>query len=462
MSERMQPPTELPLHPWRDRLEQLPEGKGNFYYWGPNYTVDPIVIKDDKLLLIQRGDSGDWALPGGFVDPGEDPVKAGLRELSEETNLTLEDTSPQLVYTGPVDDPRSTLHAWPETTALLWRVNGGYAIAANDDAQDAAWVPLNHLPSKLHGSHAALIEQAITEYGSWREQLAYFGERCEVIEPSGGHMGYERTVVSLPNSEKIFIKRHNAARFSDSIRERHSRNYLQKEFAVYRQLSSQSPYIAECRELIEDHTLVLTAYDPRDGWHWRAPQEPELQKRYIRDVLTALKEIEAMAFKDASDIPPAHQSFVYEGWGQYDHTREQIAVLLATTAIPSADILRDGIEALYAEYLTQPEQSLEYFAHTDIRQSNLAWHPNHGVKIVDWSWAGPSDSGLDTTSFLIDLAKSGIDIQEYMDDFNPLHARRMIGFWLGRAILPAHHDTSVRDHQLASAITAFSLLQSGA
>ena len=143
MKEHMRTPADLPLHPWRDHLGRLPEGKGNFYHWGPNYTVDPIVIGDGKLLLIQRRDSGKWALPGGFVDPDEDAVAAGLRELSEETNLTLNDTNPQLVYEGPVDDPRSTLHAWPETTALLWRSAGEQPATSGDDARNVSWVPLS-------------------------------------------------------------------------------------------------------------------------------------------------------------------------------------------------------------------------------------------------------------------------------------------------------------------------------
>ena len=459
MKEYMNTPTERPLHPWRDRLEQLPEGKGNFYHWGPNYTVDPIVIADGKLLLIQRDDSGAWALPGGFVDPGEDAVAAGLRELSEETDLTLDDTDPQLVYEGPVDDPRTTLHAWPETTALLWRTTGEQPIAAGDDARNVAWVPLDALPSELHGSHGELIEQAIAKYGSWQEQLAYFGDRCDITEPAGGHMRYERSVISLPNEARVFIKHHNPEHFSDGEREQHSRDYLQKEFAVYRQLAQQTPHIAECHELLGDHTLVLQAYDSRDGWHWRAPSTPDLLKNYITDVLQALKEIEQVSFEDTSDIPPAHESFEYDGWGDFANKRDEIAALLAVSSLPLSDDLSNALDTLYTNHQDRQVPSRNHFAHTDIRQSNLAWHPTNGVRIVDWSWAGANEPGLDTTSFLIDLAKAGIDVQEYMDHFEPHHARTLIGFWLGRAILPSPHGTTVREHQLASALAAFDLLR---
>ncbi len=456
MRERL---TEQPLHPWRDRLENLPEGKGNFYYWGPNYTVDPIVITDNSVLLIQRNDCGDWALPGGFVDPNEQAVEAGLRELQEETGLELTDDSPELIYEGPVDDPRSTLHAWPETTALLWRTSEKHSLQAQDDARDAAWVPLSDLPPTLYGSHAALIEQALAEHGSWQEQLAYFGDRCDIATPTGGHMGYERQVISLPNDKRLFIKRHNTNRFSDAEREQHSRDYLRKEFAIYRQLGTATTHIANCHELIGDHTLVLDAYDPRDGWYWRIPNDPSLQARYITDVLRALAEIEQLSFDDTSDIPPAHESFELDGWGSYTENRQKIVALLGASAIPRAIELRDAVDTLYEQHQAKEDEALDRFAHTDLRQSNLAWHPEHGVRIVDWSWAGPSASGLDTTSFLIDLAKAGTDVRQYMHSFKAHHARTLIGFWLGRAILPAVTSQTVRDHQLASAIAAFDLLR---
>src|SRR5262249_42675871 len=40
-----------------------------------------------------RAHAGQWALPGGRMDPGESAERAALRELTEEVGLTLDDAA---------------------------------------------------------------------------------------------------------------------------------------------------------------------------------------------------------------------------------------------------------------------------------------------------------------------------------------------------------------------------------
>lgn len=42
-----------------------------------------------QVLLIQHGSAGYWGFPKGHGEPGESAVETAIRELQEETNLTI-------------------------------------------------------------------------------------------------------------------------------------------------------------------------------------------------------------------------------------------------------------------------------------------------------------------------------------------------------------------------------------
>jgi 8-oxo-dGTP diphosphatase len=46
--------------------------------------------KDGRWLLIRRGDTGDWALPGGTLEWGETLRDAVVREVREEAGARIE------------------------------------------------------------------------------------------------------------------------------------------------------------------------------------------------------------------------------------------------------------------------------------------------------------------------------------------------------------------------------------
>jgi len=62
-----------------------------------------VVVENDKgeILLIQRSDNDNWALPGGAIDIGESLTQAAIREVQEETGITCEITGLVGIYTDP-------------------------------------------------------------------------------------------------------------------------------------------------------------------------------------------------------------------------------------------------------------------------------------------------------------------------------------------------------------------------
>jgi 8-oxo-dGTP diphosphatase len=69
-------------------------------------TIIP-VLSDGRIVLVKRQDTGQWGLPGGMVDWGEDIPKSVYRELEEETGLHLIKMKRLVgVYSAPDRDPR--------------------------------------------------------------------------------------------------------------------------------------------------------------------------------------------------------------------------------------------------------------------------------------------------------------------------------------------------------------------
>ena len=127
----------------------------------PALAADAAVRRGDSVLLIQRKHppmAGAWAVPGGFVDQGEDPVLAALRELEEETGLR--GTNPRLlmVMGDPDRDPRKHI------VSIVYEieVSEDQHPKAGDDAADAKFWPIEKVLSgdvELAGDHLDILTE---------------------------------------------------------------------------------------------------------------------------------------------------------------------------------------------------------------------------------------------------------------------------------------------------------------
>ena len=112
----------------------------------PEVAVGAVVVHDGHLLLIRRGRGpamGQWSVPGGRVEWGETLAQAVEREVAEETGLA--------VRCGPFVGWVERLGPGHHYVIMDFRAEVVGELDVNlrpgDDAAEAAWVPLEEVPS---------------------------------------------------------------------------------------------------------------------------------------------------------------------------------------------------------------------------------------------------------------------------------------------------------------------------
>jgi len=125
-------------------------------------TVDIILINDNRILLIKRGNDpfkNSWALPGGFMDMDETLEHAAIRELEEETSIKAEKLYQFKTYSTIDRDPRHRTISTVFYNKSNSNITNLQAIAM-DDAIEAIWWDINNLPG-LAFDHDIIISEFI-------------------------------------------------------------------------------------------------------------------------------------------------------------------------------------------------------------------------------------------------------------------------------------------------------------
>lgn len=111
-----------------------------------------MVVLDDtreNVLMMWRHrfiiDRWVWELPGGYVEPDEDPAMTAAREVEEETGWRPRNAKPLLSLQPSVGTT--------DAENLLFVSHGADHIGAPEDineAQRIEWLPLDSIPDRIH------------------------------------------------------------------------------------------------------------------------------------------------------------------------------------------------------------------------------------------------------------------------------------------------------------------------
>jgi len=147
---------------WEGRVRRYCHNCHLPLYDNPVPAVCAVVPdRHGQLLLVQRKvapKKGEWCLPGGFMELGETPEAAALRELSEETGLAG-------AVEGLIGLKAAPNRIYHTVLVMGYRVTPlSEQIHAGDDAMAVCWFPYRKLPPIAFGSHRAFVKNVFDNH----------------------------------------------------------------------------------------------------------------------------------------------------------------------------------------------------------------------------------------------------------------------------------------------------------
>jgi ADP-ribose pyrophosphatase YjhB (NUDIX family) len=120
---------------------------------------------DGRILLQRRVDDGTWAIPGGWMSPGESAAQCAIREAREETGWLVELTGLQGVYS----DPAQRTHTYPngdqaQFVAVIFEARAvAYTGESDGEASEVAFFAPHGLPEPLFPLDRQILKDAVSD-----------------------------------------------------------------------------------------------------------------------------------------------------------------------------------------------------------------------------------------------------------------------------------------------------------
>jgi 8-oxo-dGTP diphosphatase len=106
------------------------------------------IVHDEhgRILLQRRSDTGTWGVPGGALDPGEQPAQACVREVYEETGLVVRPLSVVAVETHPITTYPNGDVVQAIATVFSCEIVGGELASLDGESLELTFFARDELP----------------------------------------------------------------------------------------------------------------------------------------------------------------------------------------------------------------------------------------------------------------------------------------------------------------------------
>lgn len=119
----------------------------------PKLGTDAAVINDKgKILVLNRSDKTGWCLPCGWVDVGESPASAAVREVKEETGLDVEALGYISISTKGPGETQNIQHQ-VNTLVLFKSISASAEIRLSHEHTAYQWVDESRDDFQWHSGH---------------------------------------------------------------------------------------------------------------------------------------------------------------------------------------------------------------------------------------------------------------------------------------------------------------------
>ena len=122
---------------------------------------DPKKVEEGKILMQKRTyPKGKWGLPGGLMELGESTVETAVREVREETNLTVENLKLLGVYSGKdhLCKAENGDEWYVVVTAYTTKDYSGTLMINDGESEALEWFCPEEIPKNIPSTHRLVID----------------------------------------------------------------------------------------------------------------------------------------------------------------------------------------------------------------------------------------------------------------------------------------------------------------